>query len=212
MPTSPPTARPRSILQGTDQDCLRQLLPLHAAAEPRILDVTFGRGRMWRGLTYEPWRNDGDAALDVDSHHDFRALPAEWTGMFDVVVFDPPHIAEAGANSRYAEHFGLRHEDVQHKPDVSHLFAPFLVEAERVLKRKGTILAKIIDQVHRGRYRHQYVDFVQAVRDTPRLVACEPLVKEERRAETMTGHNWQVVHHSRRAHTFWCVAKKGSRC
>jgi hypothetical protein len=206
------TTRPRSILHGTDQDCLRQLLELHAPAQPRILDATFGRGSMWRGLEYQPWRNDSNPELEADSHYDFRELPEEWTGTFDVVVFDPPHIAEAGARSRYASHFGARNDDLQHAPDICHLFAPFLLEAARVLKRRGTILCKVIDQVHRGRYRHQYVDYILAVRATPGLVACEPLIKEERRAETMTGHNWQVVHHSRRAHAYWAVAKKGARC
>lgn len=189
-----------------------QLLQLHAVPGPRILDLTYGRGRMWRQLAYTPWRNDLNPELETDSHYDFRALPDEWTETFDVVVFDPPHNAEVGANSRYAQHFGSRQPELLHAPDITHLFAPTLAQAVRVLKRHGVMLTKIIDGVHRGRYRHQYVDYVVAVRATPGLTACEPLIKEERRAETMTGHNWQVVHHARRAHTYWAVAKKGSRC
>jgi methylase of polypeptide subunit release factors len=167
---------------------------------------------MWRGLTYSPWRNDHDVAMEADSHHDFRELPEEWTGSFDVVIFDPPHITEAGANSRYARHFGTNQDLVQHTPDIAHLYRPFLSQAARVLKKKGLVLAKLIDQVHRGRYRHQLVDYVLAVRETPGLVACEMLIKEEGRAENMVGHNWQVIHHTRRSHCYWQVAKKGYRC
>jgi hypothetical protein len=203
--------RPRSLLRGRDQECLELLLRLHAPVGPSILDVTWGKGAMWRGLKYQVSRNDLDPKVDAHTHHDFRALPADWSNTFDVLVFDPPGITEAGRKSRYFGRFGVEHPELQHAADNSHLFAPFLTEAQRVLKHQGIVLAKIGDQVHRGRYRWQTVDYINAVRQTPGLVACDALVKEERRAETLTGHNWQRVRHLRRAQVLWIVTRKG-RC
>lgn len=198
--------RPRSIVSGADQECISQLLTLHTRPDARIVDVTYGEGRMWEGLPYKPMRFLGD----------FRELPQEWTRQWDVVVFDPPHVTEAGKKSRYYTRFDTGHVELANKADISHLFLPFLLEAHRVLGPRGIVLAKISDQVHRGRYRWQMVDFITAVRQTqempelqPRFNPCDMQIKEERRAETLTGSNWERVRHTRRAHVYWIVVRKG---
>lgn len=209
----PTTSRPRSIIQGTDQDCLRQLLELHAAPKPHILDVTYGKGALWRGLPLPEERLDVRALTGLTCRGDFRALPTEWTARFDVVVFDPPHFPEIGARSRYADRFGATEDaaGLAHAPDITHLFAPFLREAKRVLRPNGIILAKLIDIVHRGAMRWQVWDFVDAARGTPGLTPCDRLIRVDEHAATLTGHNWQRQYHLRRADCFWVVVRKG-RC
>ena len=207
------TDRPRSLVHGTDQDCLRKLIPLHVVPDPVVLDSTWGRGRMWKGLDVRPTeRMDCRPDMpDLTYVGDFRKMPEEWTDRFDLVVFDPPHMAEAGRNSAHADRFGSLVAGMGHVPDITHLYAPFLLEARRVLRPNGVILAKLIDTVHRGHFRFQATDFVIAVRAMRGLTACDYIVKDEERASTMTGHNWQIAHHTRRAHCFWFVVRKG-RC
>lgn len=41
-------------------------------------------------------QNNRTCVVDPDEIHDFRALPEEWTERFDMVVFDPPHLLQAG--------------------------------------------------------------------------------------------------------------------
>jgi hypothetical protein len=200
-----------SLVHGSDQDCLRDLIELHAPSEPAILDVTYGAGRMWRGLPWQPVeRVDSRPLPNLTWVGDFRHLPVEWNERFDLVVFDPPHMTDAGRNSRYAERFGASVESVQGHADIGHLYRPFLREARRVLRPGGIILAKIADQVHRGVMRWQMVDFILATRETAGLTPCDRQIKDEPRASTLRGHNWQIQRHTRRAEVFWVVVRKGA--
>ena len=201
--------RTLSLVHGSDQDCLRDLIPLHAPANPTILDATYGAGRLWRGLPWHPdERVDCRPLPEVTWVGDFRHLPVEWTQRFDIVVFDPPMIPDAGVNSRYIERFGVGMLD--HSPSIAPLFAPFLREAKRVLRPQGIVLAKLADIVHRGQYQWHGVDFVAAVRAIRGLTACDMLIKDEPRAATLRGHNWQIQRHTRRCHCYWFVARKGA--
>lgn len=205
-----PPGRALSLVHGSDQDCLRDLIPLHARPNPIILDVTYGAGRIWRRLPWQPVeRVDCRPLPNLTWVGDFCFLPLEWSARFDIVVFDPPHITEAGRTSRYVERFGASVETVQHSADIVHLYRPFLREAHRVLKPGGVVLAKIGDQVHRGVMRWQVVDFVLAARETPGLTACDRQIKDEPRASTLYGHNWRIQRHARRAEVFWLVVRKG---
>lgn len=201
--------RTRSLVHGSDQDCIRDLITLHATPNPIILDATYGYGRMWKGLAWQPAeRMDIRELPDVTQIGDFRQMPADWADRFDVIVYDPPHMAETGANSRHAEAFG-RLPDLQHAADITHLFLPFLREARRVLKPQGIILAKLIDTVHRGKMKWQVADFILATRQVAGLTACDRMIKDDPRASTLTGHNWQIQRHLRRNDVFWVVVRKG---
>jgi SAM-dependent methyltransferase len=162
--------RPLSVV-GTDQEALRALLAVHACPEPRILDVTHNRGRMWKGLPYTPRRSDRDPTLHeqgfTDTVADFRALPFD-DGSFDVIVFDPPHIDHArGAlpSDNWTERYGLKDEGYRAEGTmVVDLFKPFLLEARRVLAPNGMVLAKIADAVHSHRYQWQHIALHDAAR------------------------------------------------
>lgn len=201
-----------AVSLGTDQDCLRDLIPLHALPNPRILDTTFHTGRMWVGLPWQPHeRMDCYPYPNVTTVGDFRSMPADWTETFDIVVFDPPHDTERGVTSRLASRYGGREQGMQHAENIAHLFPPFLAEAKRVLRPKGVILAKLMDGTHRGRMQWVEHLFLSAVDEVPGLVACDRKVKIEGRAATQ--NNWQgkQVHHCRTDYVFWMVVRKG-RC
>lgn len=211
--------RPMSVV-GTDQEALTALLALHACPEPRILDVTHNRGRMWKGLPYAPHRSDRDPTLHAegftDTVADFRALPfADWS--WDVLVFDPPHISEAGRNGlvgerggNWADRYGTLSEGYA-AADVSACFAPFLAEAARVLAPGGVVLVKISDQVHRAAYRWQHIDLILAAREAG-FTACDMMVKVWRGRGGLNDPRWVHVWHVRKIHTFWIVLRFGKSC
>jgi hypothetical protein len=165
---------------------------------------------MWKGLPWYPIeRVDCRNLPGITWLGDFRDLPGSWSERFDIVVFDPPHVTEAGRTSRYVQRFGTGVESVQHTADISHLYQPFLMQAERVLRADGIVLAKISDQVHRGRFQFQQADFIEVAKSIRGLTPCDYIVKEDARSSSLTGHNWEHVRHTRRAHSFWICVRKG---
>lgn len=206
---------------GRDQDALTALLSLHACPEPRILDVTHNRGRMWQGLPYTPHRLDRDPELHAqgftDTVADFRQLPfGPWS--WDVLVFDPPHISEAGhtglvggkAGANWSDRYGTLAEGFS-GASVSGCFAPFLAEAARVLAPNGVVLVKIADQVHRAAYQWQHVDLIMAARKAG-FTACDLIVKVSRAQAGLIDPKWKHVWHVRQVHCFWIVLRNGKAC
>lgn len=207
--------RPPSVIHGNDADVLTVLFALHAPPQPRILDVTYGRGVMWKRMPVQPWRNDIAPTLEADSHHDFRYLPADWAGRFDVVVFDPPHITEVGQNARLAKAnpYGLhdQHGQPVRMVDIAPLFPAFLAEAKRVLAPGGLVFAKLKDGVHRSRFRWLSHDFKVAAEQVG-FTCCAPLLKVDPHAGRIVGANWATVDHPRTQHTWWMVLHNGVHC
>ena len=71
----------------TDLHLIRALLGLHAVPNPRILDASYGRGAIWRGLPYKPTRLDARALDDVDVVGNWNELASLFApASFDVVV------------------------------------------------------------------------------------------------------------------------------
>jgi hypothetical protein len=73
---------------------------------------------------------------------------------FDVVVWDPTHITDAGrglvGDGSWADRYGTRSPGLR-AVSVCHLFAPFPEAARVVLEpRHGTLIVKPADQVHAG--------------------------------------------------------------
>lgn len=210
--------RPLSVV-GTDQEALQALLSLHACPEPRILDVTHNRGRMWARLPYKPHRSDRDPALFeegfTDTVADFRALPFE-AGSFDVIVFDPPHIDHAfGQNlsGDWSERYGLHDEEYRDQGIlIADLFQPFMAEAHRVLvPETGLVLAKIADSIHSQRSQWQHIDLIQAGKDHG-LTACDLMIRVSWSRGSMIDPRWRRVCHVRTVHTYWLCFRNGTLC
>jgi hypothetical protein len=78
---------------------------------------------------------------------------------FDVVIWDPPHITDAGlglvGTRAWADRYGTRSPGLRAVSNC-HLFAPFLESARMVLDPKhGTLIVKLADQVHAGQLQWQ---------------------------------------------------------
>lgn len=208
--------RPLSVV-GTDQEALRALLALHACPEPRILDVTHNRGRMWKGLPYRPHRSDRDASLHeqgfTDTVADFRALPFE-DGSFDVIVFDPPHLTHGGGVGvmrEWRSRFGLG-DEYAGGLSLEDTFEPFLEQAQRVLTvPTGVVLAKIADQVHGQRHRWQARAF-QNMAEATGWTCCDLMLKVHYEHGVLNDPRWKLVQHTRQVHSYWIVLRNGPDC
>jgi SAM-dependent methyltransferase len=215
LPLAPWTAkhRPSSVIHGRDKAAVVPLLQLFAPGlpEPRIADVTFKTGVMWKGMPVQPEeRTDINPNLpNLTRVCDCRALPEEWAGRFDVVVLDLPHRSEAGKTAKNRDRYGLDTADIAHTPNVIHLFEPALREAKRVLQPKGIVLAKMANMVHRGPM-HWQCDAMRAAGTAVGLRPCWSIIKVdpsggERKFKGRVIHGKQI-------HSEWIVLRNGRRC
>jgi hypothetical protein len=105
------------------------------------LDVTYGSGAFWDGSAHVSVRaHDGDPTRAPDGVVDFRDLSRYQDDEFDVVLFDPPHLADAG-DSIMRERFGTYEQK-----ELELTMCQGAVEAWRVA-RMGVVI-KVTDHVH----------------------------------------------------------------
>jgi hypothetical protein len=83
---------------------------------------------------------------------------------FDVVVFDPPHVNDAGAGivggASWATTYGTHADALRGASSIAPLFGPLLEAARAVLEpTTGVVLATIADQVHTGARQWQPFEF-----------------------------------------------------
>lgn len=201
-----------SVWQGEDADLLEKLLRFYPRRTPqRILDATVNGGRFWRGSRRKI------IGLDIDSSHrptvvaDNTCTPFR-DGLFDVVVYDPPHIPNQGRDHQkdFNVRFGLGGRSPKEMGySFSHTFPPFVQEAHRVLKPEGILLCKITDYIHHHRYQWAHVELVQAAKGAG-FRACDCIIKV--RKGPIIDPRWKVAHHSRRQHCYWLVFRKSEKC
>lgn len=114
-----------------------------------ILDVCCGGRMFWfdkknkntlfvdiRTMPATKFSNGATLAVKPDKIMDFRALKLK-SNSFSLVVFDPPHVKNAGDKSFLAKKYGYLNKDTWQE-DIKKGFA----ECFRVLKPNGTLVFK----------------------------------------------------------------------
>lgn len=202
-----------SFTTGPDAVCLDTLIGLHAVAAPVILDATFGHGAMWVGSAYAP-----DLTMDirdlprVTNWDDFTVMRTVEDESVDVIVFDPPHLpnaaASAGSSGIWRDRYGITDGDPRRAGDsIAPLFLPFLLQAHRVLRPAGIVLAKIADIIHNHQYQWQMCAFVEKAREAL-FHPCDLMVRVDPRGANLKSSKWKRQEHLRHAHVYWIVARK----
>lgn len=168
-----------------------------------VVDVTYGRGKFWTD-----YRPVGLITHDLGADGvDFRHLP-EADSSVDVVVFDPPYIAQGGRDTStlpdFLDRYGL--VDVPATSgELLDLIAAGIVEAARVLAPQGRLLVKCMDYITGGELilgRHHVVTTALAAG----LTQVDEFIHVSGTGPQPAGRR-QL--HSRRAHTFLCVFHNG---
>jgi hypothetical protein len=143
-------------------EAVRRLVHLAFRDAHAALDLTFAHRGFWSeplppGLVVTS--NNVDPASSTDLHLDFTAtgLP---DGAFDLVVYDPPHIADGGKNGIMARRFGT----VRGIPALRELLQDGAREAWRI--SVVGVLVKVADHAHQGEH-HSLTDWIKAAIPMP---------------------------------------------
>lgn len=194
-----------------------KLLEVHCEVDdPLILDVTYNKGSMWKGLKYRVLRMDIDPQFQLHFVGDFRSLPFK-ENSFDVLAYDPPHLpinaASKNSSKMWETRYGITDKKGmgRDKDHVGDLFEPFLLDAKRVLRPGGLILAKIADICHNHRYHFQHVMFINAVQAVG-MTACDLMIKCDPAAGNLKSSKWENVKHFRKNHCYWIVVRNSNKC
>ena len=154
-----------SVWDGEDCALLEVMLDFYPRQPPqRILDATVNTRRFWRGSQRPMIGIDVNPYFRPDMVADNLAMPFR-DEVFDVVVYDPPHIPNQGKDKSkdFNTRFGLvLKASAQQGYNFSHLYLPFVHEAYRLLKPEGILFCKITDYVHNHRLQWAHVDLIQA--------------------------------------------------
>ena len=94
---------------------------------------------------------------------------------------------------------------------VNDLFTPFLLEAQRVLRPRGIVVAKIADLVHNHLYQWQHVEFINAATALG-MNPCDVAIKVDPASGNLASSKWKRVLHLRRAHLYWIVVRADGSC
>jgi hypothetical protein len=149
-------------MQIGSAEAVRRLVHLAFRDAHTALDLTYARGAFWAeplppGLDLTS--NNVDPASDGDLHLDFTAtgLPA---GAYDLVVYDPPHLADGGR----ASIMGTRYGTVKGMDVLRNLIGAGSREAWRVAA--VGVLVKVADHAHQGE-EQPLTDWVKAAVGAP---------------------------------------------
>lgn len=195
----------QALIEGNNSDLIAEVAKLYAQGDPKIADLTYGKGVFWRQCP--DLRVFGSDLLTVPKRpHSFTDLPYR-DATFDIAVLDPPYIHSPGnhqTDARYqnrATTKGMLWRDLRQQ-----LYIPGMKEAMRVVKPDGgQVWVKCKDQVQSGLQRWCHVELCHdalALGLYPRDLFI--LVATSRTSST----RWSVQHHARKPHSYLWIFER----
>jgi hypothetical protein len=139
---------------GTNANLMLHIFELYVPEGSRIADVTYGRGVFWQNIDRSKYEV---LESDLMSGVDFRHLPYEDRSI-DCLLLDPPYMhgglgVKESINSCYQNGSVTR----GHK-SIIRLYAEGILEAARVLRKKGILILKCQDETEGNKQRFSHME------------------------------------------------------
>lgn len=185
---------------GTNADIFPSILKMYVEEGSIIADVTYGRGVFWKNVNKDKYHL---RASDIEDGIDFRALPYG-VDSIDALILDPPYM-HGGATVKSSINECYKNQNTSHE-SVVRLYAGGILEAARVLKKKGRIIVKTQDEIESGRQRHTHIEIIQLLEtfgfrilDTFVLLQTTiPAMRENYQRSARKNHSYAIVAEFRR--------------
>lgn len=188
------------------------ILKLYVPVGAKVADVTHGRGMFWAHVDrskYEVF------ATDISEGVDLRSLPYSDCSI-DAVVLDPPymHVTTGTAYKMKTNMASLYKVNMPHHPTerghkaLMKLYLDGAREAHRVLRAKGVLILKTMDEVVGTKQMLTHVDIINEL--TKSLYSIEDLFVLMRQQAPMLSHK-TVQKHARKNHSYFLIFRKKSK-
>ena len=198
--------------KGYNSVVFANILKLYVPQGSTIADVTYGYGMFWAQVDRSKYNV---LATDLSDGVDLRALPyADET--VDCIVLDPPYMTftKGTAYASRTNMAELYKVNIPHHPllrghtALLKLYHDGAREAHRVLKPKGILVLKTMDEVVGEKQRLTHVDIVNDL--TADLYVVEDLFVVVRPQPPMLSHS-SAQKHARKNHSYFLIFRKQSK-
>jgi tRNA G10 N-methylase Trm11 len=139
---------------GTNADLFPDILELYVHEGSVIADVTYGKGVFWQQVDVSKYDLQ---ATDLITGIDCRSLPYD-DASIDALVLDLPYM-HGGEGIKASINDCYRNANTSHE-SVIRLYAGGIVEAARVLRKKGIIIVKCQDEIESGKQRLSHMEII----------------------------------------------------
>jgi hypothetical protein len=143
---------------GTNADLIPTIFALYIPEGSTVADVTFGKGVFWQNIDQSKYKA---LLTDLQTGVDFRSLPYDAASL-DALIIDPPYM-NGGKKKRKTLTDCYKTDDIEGTghANIIRLYAGGLLEAARVLKKKGVIVVKCQDAIAWRIQRWSHIDLIQ---------------------------------------------------
>jgi len=215
-----------SAYQADSSELFPRILDLHVDEGARIADVTHGTGVFWQNVDTDE-RNLELITSDIERKTDdltvlgdCRSLPFD-SNSLDCMVLDPPYaegyyrrnkeqLAGNGSHESFRETYaGHREYDGAGKYHRAVLDSYFDGgrEAKRVLKEKGVLIIKVMDEVSSNTQELTHVQVTNFYERELDFYSKDLFIQVRKEKPTVVGMNKQV--HARKNHSYFMVFEMG---
>ena len=185
---------------GTNAELLPDIMEMYAEEGSTVADVTYGKGAFWRNLDVNKYIF---LPSDLMDGVDFANLPYK-DNEVDLLILDPPYM-HGGATVKDSINKCYRNQNTSHE-SVIRLYAGGMLEATRVLRKKGRIFIKCQDEIESGRQRMSHIEIAQLLDlfgfrllDMFVLVqSTKPAMRESYQKTARKNHSYMLVGEFRR--------------
>lgn len=185
---------------GNNSDLIPDVESLYLNEGDIIADVTYGKGVFWKDVDLSKY---DFRPSDLITGIDFKNLPYN-DNSIDVLVLDPPYM-HGGTTIKKSINDCYHNQNTSHE-SVVRLYAGGIIEAARVLKKKGKILIKTQDEIESGNQRWTHLEVIQMMemlgfKTIDMLVLVQkstPAMRESYQKTARKNHSYLIVGEFRR--------------